>query len=174
MGAARRYKRGRAMRLLILPIIFLSSGAVASVFYKPLDVNAYKVISPSVIEFQIQSSEYSGASVTMQITNVDFRGLSASSCEDLQEAHCERLSQYLDGSSVKIKLQEYNQSTQMFVGDVFINGDKLSHTMIKQGWYKFDYKQSRGKHLVLMQKNAMCKGLGIWAGKSTSLDTICN
>lgn len=163
------------MRYLMVVSALFSSNLMADVFFKPLSVSDFDVISPAVIEFTIQSPEkYKNSKARMMVTEVDFEGLGMVRCEKQSNKDCQRLNDFLASAPVNIQLIKYNQSTAMFTGDILVNGDKLAHTMIKQGWYKFDYKTTRSKHLVLMQKQAMCKGLGIWQGKSTSLDTLCN
>lgn len=163
------------LKTLTLTLAVMSSSAMCNVFFKPLDVSELEVITPSEIEFTIIGDEqYNNSKLVMKIQDVDFSAAENLDCTVDNNKECSQLLNHLNRKSITIELIAYDHDTELFTGNIFVNGSKLSHTMIREGWYKFDYKKSRSKHLVILQKNAMCKGLGIWSGKSTSLDYLCN
>jgi|TARA_B100001059_G_scaffold171670_1_gene171768 hypothetical protein len=163
------------LKVLAFTLVAMSPRAMCNVFFKPLDVSELEVITPSKIEFTIIGDEqYNNSTLVMKIQDVDFSTAENLDCTVGNNKECSQLLSHLNLKSITIELMTYDHESQLFTGNIFVNGSKLSHTMIREGWYKFDYRKSRSKHLVILQKDAMCKGLGIWRGKSTSLDYLCN
>ncbi|MDI4652639.1 MULTISPECIES: thermonuclease family protein [Pseudoalteromonas] len=163
------------MRIILLVLLFLSASSNANLFFNTFDANDVEVLTPSSLRVTItERNEIRNGVLTVRIDDVDF-GLSKNAdCINSSTKDCSRLNTLLSNSSVKINLHSYNYKDEVYHGDIFVDGQNLSYYMIKNGWYKFDYKQSRSKHLVLMQKEAMCKGLGIWAISSQKIDEMCN
>lgn len=163
------------MRLIALLFILTATPAVAGVFFKSLDVEKVRVITPSTLEFVLgYASGYENGVLKLSISNVDFGSSESVDCRNADHLACERLTQLFERSKVKVYLNEFEYDSEKFKGQVYVDGKNLEHIMLSEGWYKFDYKQSRNKHLLMLQKEAMCKGKGIWAGYSSSLDEMCN
>ena len=163
------------MRYLILFCWIFSCGAIANIFNQTAEASNVKVITPSILEFTttINHSIPSGK-LRIKIKDIDFNGKSNVECKLFKLEDCDKLSSLLSDAKIQINLKKYDHEKAVFIGDVFINGENLVYKLIKEGWYKFDYRQSRNKYYVLLQKHAMCNGLGIWQGYSSTIDYACN
>lgn len=163
------------MRLILVFFALVSSSSSANIFFQTLEVKEVEVITPSKLELTISHRELSQDGViALSIHSVDFGEAKELNCVNGVFHDCKRLKSFLSSRPLKVSLTGYNYQAAIYEGDVFAGGENLSHYMIKNGWYKFDYKQSRSKHLVIMQKEAMCRGLGIWAIPSQKIDEMCN
>ena len=163
------------MRIILAAIVLVSASSNANLFFNTIEADDVEVITPSSLRVTItERNEITNGALTVLIDNVDFGLAKNARCSTSKLKDCSRLNELLSKSSVKINLHSYDYQDEVFQGDVFVNGENLSYYMIKNGWYQFDYKQSRSKHLILMQKEAMCKGLGIWAISSQKIDEMCN
>jgi hypothetical protein len=82
-------------------------------------------------------------------------------CSENSSSNCTRLMNVLDASSIQFTLSD-PIGESAFNGAVYVNGVNLRHTMLREGWYKFDYKVGRSHYDILLQKEAECKRKGIW------------
>lgn len=163
------------MRVVLMLLMLFSASAFAEFFFKTLGVESAEVLTPSLVEIKLaESSGYAGGVLRFRLDNVQFEPSNKAPCGQVKSKECERLDLLLKQSNVEIYLNKFEHKTNEFKGDIFVNKQNLIHKMIREGWYKFDYKKTRNKVLILFQKEAMCKGKGIWARESSSLDAMCN
>jgi endonuclease YncB( thermonuclease family) len=79
----------------------------------------------------------------------------------------------VDAATIQFRLAE-PIGNSVFKGTVYVNGINLRHTMLRDGWYKFDYKNDRDVYDIMLQKEAECMRKGIWAHKNyTVTDERC-
>lgn len=163
------------MRKLLIFLSVFSFSASANLLYKTINISEATVITPSLIEFVIPADHTRPSGVvTLKLMDIDFDAEENILCKKHHLNACERLQNLFEKNITQLHLKAFDHESQHFSGDVYVGGEKLTYMMVSKGWYKFDYKQTRNKYYVFLQKMAMCKGLGIWSGESSMLDEMCN
>lgn len=160
---------------LAISLFGISMSSHGGILHKTFQVKNANVITPSVVEFTtVETQEVPEGKLALKLRYIDFEGRSEFDCTQDITDECERLQNTLDGSNIQLNLDSYDRQKGYYFGDIFVGDDELVYKMISEGWYKFDYTQTRSKHFVLLQKKAMCTGVGIWQGQSHLLDVQCN
>jgi len=128
------------------------------------------VISPQLLEL---SAHLVAGSQQLSTVYIKTKGLIFDEgdkipCEEVETANCIRLKAYLDLKDVRFRLGDHINKNA-FYGQVFVEGENLRNTMIKDGWYKFDYKVGRSRYDMFLQKEAECMRKGMWKNVKVSL-----
>lgn len=132
---------------------------------KTFIAQSVKVLSPSLLEIH--------AHLTQDPTNISKlyirtdgliydEGDQEKCDEDILSRNCKRLMDAINLATVQFRLGD-NIGNSVFTGVVYVDGVNLRHTMLREGWYKFDYKKSRSHYDIILQKEAECRRKGIWS-----------
>ena len=164
-----------ACLLLFIPFF---ANASDSHFYRTVNAESVEVITPAKL---LLTTRFNGATELAQMTfyleQVDFNGKENSKCNDATSQQlrneCNRLSNFFENKEIKFKLNDNTEAGE-FTGEIYVNGINLQNHMIREGWYKFNYRNSRSKYLVIIQQKAKCLNKGIWKTESLKRDIECN
>lgn len=169
-------------QLIIFCLLFLVVDAFAeqsqNVLHKTYEVSKINISSPRLLELWTSFNNTTRLSrLKFIVTGVQFSGDEFIDCTDHGNVNnsCSRLTALFKGAKLQVNLKTYDASTQSFGGDLFINGRNMIHIMIEEGWYLFDHSIGRSKYLILLQKQSMCLGKGIWSIRHSNKTKLeCN
>lgn len=164
---------------LLLPIFNAGASQLPVVFHQTFKVETATVVAPNLIDV---TTTFNGttelARLKINLSGVDFGSVANRDCVNSTgktTVDCDRLDNFLANKLVQINLRSYNRTNDSFDGKVFVDGQSLKNSMLSEGWYRHDYKKSRNKYSIILQKSAMCRGKGIWRElHSTMTDLECN
>jgi hypothetical protein len=150
---------------LLIASLSVSAGAEIIEHYKTKTFLAetVNVITPEILEITsyLEKDKGSLSKLYIKIDGLIFDVGDQIACEDNLSSNCERLMSWIEGAEVQFSLKD-QIGKGAFNGTVFVNNENLRHSMLREGWYKFDYKVGRSRYDILIQKEAECKRKGIW------------
>ncbi|MFT7008990.1 MAG: hypothetical protein ACJAXJ_003538 [Colwellia sp.] len=157
----------KKLALLMFTLMCLPVNASVINHYKAKTfiAQSVKVLSPSLLEIQAYFTKdlTNLSKVYIRTNGLIFDEGDQEKCdEDVISPNCQRLMDEIKLATVQFQLAD-NVGKSSFTGIIYINGVNLRHTMLREGWYKFDYKKSRSHYDILLQKEAECKRKGIWS-----------
>lgn len=154
----------RVICLLIAGCTFISNAEVITHYKtKTFKAESVNVITPQLLEFTafLTNDRMKLSTLYIQTSGLIFDEDDQKICEKYETDKCKRLLAHLELKDVRFKLGE-PVGISAFNGQVYVAGENLRHTMIREGWYKFDYKVGRNHYDILLQKEAECMRKGIW------------
>lgn len=132
---------------------------------KTFVAQSVKVLSPSLLEIEayFTDDQTNISRVYVRTDGLVYDKGDQEKCdEDVISPNCQRLMDEINLATVQFRLAD-NIGKSVFTGIIYVNGVNLRHTMLREGWYKFDYKKGRSHYDILLQKEAECKRKGIWS-----------
>ena len=164
---------------MFIVFLFVVNNVSASnvVFNQTFTANEIKVVSNGVVNIVTTfGGKTETANFNYYIDGIDFAGSAYNECNnDSPTVPCELLLNFFEGKEVKFVLSKYDGSKNLFSGQLYVDGKSIKDVMIRNGWYRFDYKQSRNRYLAILQKEAKCSARGIWKSRYSPLTEMeCN
>lgn len=130
---------------------------------KTFSAETVTVLTPKLLEITayLTTNKEQLSKVYIQIDGLIYDEGDQIPCSENQSSNCTRLMNVVDASPIQFSLSD-PIGESAFNGTVYVNGVNLRHSMLRDGWYKFDYKVGRSHYDILLQKEAECKRKGIW------------
>jgi hypothetical protein len=152
--------------LLVASIFSIQVNANIIEHYKSKTFNAssVNVISPSLIEVTayITDDPDNLSKLYIKTDGLIYDEGDQAFCSETKSSNCERIIKEFESATVQFRLSD-PIGYSAFYGTIYINGKSLRHTMIREGWYRFDYTKGRSHYDIFLQKEAECKRKGIWS-----------
>lgn len=151
--------------LLLFFVLSWKAGADVITHYmtKSFQAESVNVVTPKLIEVTayMSGSREALSKLYIQTDGLIYDEGDQIACVQHFSTNCARLKAKLEASLVQFSLRD-SIGKSAFNGVVYVNGENLRHTMLRDGWYKYDYKVSRSYYDILLQKEAECKRKGLW------------
>jgi len=165
--------------LVILMALFIGNKATANtvVFNQTFIAQELVVVSPGVMNIVTNFDDKTElANFNYYIDGIDYEGVALNQCDnDTASTACQLLMSFIEDKEIKFHITDFNEKTNLFTGQLYVNGDSLKDVMIKEGWYRYDYTKGRSRYLSILQKEAKCNARGIWKSRYSPLTELeCN
>jgi len=147
------------------------------VFNQSFDADEAVVISPGVINI---ITTFGGktelAKFNYYIDAIDYRGSGRNKCDEGKSLMaCEKLKSFIKDKRISFLITEFDELNNVFTGQLYVNEKSIKDEMIRNGWYRYDYRKGRSLYLSILQKEAKCNARGIWKKRFSPLtEQECN